>query len=294
MIASPLSYMGMIDVPLESVLISLKPSFAPEPAANYFSTIAYPLPQELEDRKTFRYAFCRWAIHMQSGADPEWAAKPQPLKPAYFLHCSKAWPHIVERGFQRINEVLIATQLIVLPHFIARRTGGQPKSVMPGFNPTGKDMSYFCVNVSGMRKATDWKENETPDTGNFSNRQWRRTRVVAHTVLAYLGCGHKLAQGPKIKKKLYFNLVEWLQFPETMKLLILESEMLRKDLTSIRQFRIRENQTIAFYFDLGGCRPECGWNLSGAAPCNCDRWDGPLPFGKAISDFHSKLDDSGS
>jgi hypothetical protein len=166
--------------------------------------------------------------------------------------------------------------------------------VMPGFNPTGKDMSYFCVNVSGMRKATDWKENETPDTGNFSNRQWRRTRVVAHTVLAYLGCGHKLAQGPKIKKKLYFNLVEWLQFPETMKLLILESEMLRKDLTSIRQFRIRENQTIAFYFDLGGCRPECGWNLSGAAPCNCDRWDGPLPFGKAISDFHSKLDDSGS
>lgn len=164
-------------MPSETVLISLNPTFAPEPAAMFFSTIAYPLQQELEDRDRFRYALCRWAIHWQSEADPEWAAKPQPLKPAYFLHCNKEWPGIVERGFQKINEVLTITQLIVLPHYIALLTGGQPKSVIPGYNPTSKDMSYFCVNVSGMRESRDWKDNEAPDSGNFSKRQWRSGRV---------------------------------------------------------------------------------------------------------------------
>jgi hypothetical protein len=288
-----LSYMGMIDVPLEAVLISLNPSFAPEPAATFFSTIAYPLPQQLEDRNRFRYALCRWAIHWQSEADPEWAAKPQPLKPAFFLHCNKKWPAIVDQGIHQIDEALVSTQLIVLPHYIARRTGGHPKSVIPGYNPTSKDMSYFCVNVSGMLESRDCKENEAPDTGNFSNRQWKPTRAVAHALLAFLACRHKLAQGPKRKKKLALNMVEWLQFPETIRQLIIKSEVLRKQLTSISKFRIEENQTIAFYFDLGGCRPECGWNLSGVAPCSCDRWDKPLPLGNAISELHSKLDGLG-
>src|ERR1700730_84398 len=288
-----LSYMGMIDVPLEAVLISLNPSFAPEPAATFFSTIAYPLPQEIEDRKTFRYALCRWAIHKQSEADPEWAAKPQPLKLAYFLHCNKEWPGIVERRFQKINEVLISTQLIGLPHYIALRTGGQPKSVIPGYNPTSKDMSYFCVNASGMLESRDWKDNEAPDTGNFSKRQWKHTRVVAHALLALLACRHRLAQGLRIQKNLLLSVAGCLVFPETMRLLILKSEILRKHLTSISKFKIEENQTIAFYFELGGCRRECGWNLSGAAPCNCDRLLRPLPLGNAISDLHSKLDGSG-
>jgi hypothetical protein len=217
------SYMGMIDVPLEAVLISLNPSFAPEPAATFFSTIAYPLPQELQDRKTFRYALCRWAIHKQSEADPEWAAKPHPLKLAYFLHCSKEWPGIVERGFQKINQVLISAQLIGLPHYIALRTGGQPKSVIPNYNPTSKDMSYFCVNVSGMLESRDWKDNEAPDTGNFSNRQWRRTRVVAHALLAFLACRHELAQGLKIQQHLDLSMAGCFLFPETMRLLILLS-----------------------------------------------------------------------
>ncbi len=89
-----------------------------------------------------------------------------------------------------------------------------------------------------------------------------------------------------MKKNLAFSMVEWLLFPETMRLLIMKSEVLRKHVTSISQFRIEDNQTTAFYFDLGGCRPECGWNLSGVAPCNCDRWDKPLPLGDAISALH--------
>jgi hypothetical protein len=188
--------MGMIEMPLEAVLISLNPSFAPEPAATFFSTIAYPLPQELEDRKIFRYALCRWAIHKQIEVDSEWAAKPQPLKLVYFVHCNKEWLGVVERGIQKINEVFITTQLIVLPHYIALRTGGQPKSVIPGYySPTSKDMSYFCVNVSGMRQSRDWKENEAPDLGNFSKRQWKPTRAVAHALLAFLAHRRELAQG---------------------------------------------------------------------------------------------------
>jgi hypothetical protein len=296
--------MGLLGVPLQTILISPTASFAPEPAAAFISTIAYPL--EMEDRARFRYALCRWAIDTRSKKDPEWATSPQMLKPRAFLYLNAEWPQIVERGFKKVSERLAATQFIVLPHYIALHTGTKPKSVIPGFEPNSKDMSRFCVSISHGRKGKDVDANPVDgDPGNFSKRQWKPTLVVAHAVLGLLAFHSKLARRRNDQKKksvrekrkqekdLAPTVMYCLHSPRSMREIIISSELIRQQLALIRKLKMKEDRTIAFYFDLGGCRAECGWNFSGAAPCNCDRLLRPLPLGNAIADLHSELDGSG-
>jgi hypothetical protein len=289
--------MGLLGVPLQTILISPSASFAPEPAAAFISTIAYPLVEEMEDRARFRYALCRWAIDRRSKTDRESATQPQMLKPRAFLYLNAEWPQILERGFEKINERLLATELIVLPHYIALNTGTKPKSVIPGYKPNSKDMSFFCVNIRHARKGEDVDENHVDaDPGNFSKRQWKPTRVVAHAVLALLAFHAKLARKRKDQKKTIVqenrkeekNLVPTVMYclhsPTSMREIVISSEVIRQQLASIKTLKI-EDRTVAFYFDLGGCRAECGWNFSGAAQCNCDALLKPIPIGEAISRF---------
>jgi hypothetical protein len=288
--------MGLLGVPLKTILISPTASFAPEPAASFISTIAYPLVEEMEDRARFRYALCRWAIDWRSKKDPEWATLPPMLKPRDFLYLNAEWPQIVERGFEKVSDRLVVTQLIVLPHYIALRTGTKPKSVIPGYEPNSKDMLFFCVNIRHARKGKDVDANPVDgDPGNFSKRDWKPTLVVAHAVLGLLAFHSKLArrlndqkknsvqEKGKEKKDLAQTVMYCLHSPGSMREIVISSELIRQQLVSIKKLRINEDQTIAFYFDLGGCRAECGWNFSGAAQCNCDALLKPIPIGEAIS-----------
>jgi hypothetical protein len=184
---------GLLGVPLQTILISPTARFAPEPAAAFISTIAYPLVEEMEDRARFRYALCRWAIDLRSKGDPEWATLPPMLKPRNFLYLNAQWPQIVERGFEKVSDRLAVTQLIVLPHYIALRTGTKPKSVIPGHKPNSKDMSLFCVSIRHARKGKDVDANPVDaDPGNFSKRDWKPTLVVAHAVLGLGNRTHRV------------------------------------------------------------------------------------------------------
>jgi hypothetical protein len=274
-------------MPLQTILISPTASFAPEPAAAFISTIAYPFVQEMEDRARFRYALCRWAIDSRSKKDPEWATPPQMLKPRAFLHLNAEWPQIVERGFKKVNERLAVTEFIVLPHYIALHTGPKPKSVIPGYEPNSKDMSTFCFNIRHALKGKDVDANPLDaDPGNFSKRHWKPTLVVAHAVLGLLAFHNKIVQERrKEEKDLAPTVMYCLHSPRSMREIIISSELIRQQLALIRKLKIKEDRTVAFYFDLGGCRAECGWNFSGAAQCNCDALIKPIPIGEAISRF---------
>jgi hypothetical protein len=289
---------GLLGVPLQTVRICPTASFAPEPAAAFISTIAYPLVQEVEDRDRFRYALCRWAIDSRSKKDREWATQPQILKPRAFLYLNAEWPKIIEHGFEKVSERVAATQLIVLPHYIALRTGTKPKSVIPGYEPNSKDMSLFCINKRDALRGKDVNANPADaDPGNFSKRQWKPTLVVAHAVLGLLSFHSKLAgrrhdrkknsvqEKRKEEKDLAPNVMYCLHSPTSMQEIVISSEVIRQQLASIKKLKIKEDRTVAFYFDLGGCRAECGWNFSGAAQCNCDALLKPIPIREAISRF---------
>jgi hypothetical protein len=246
----------LLDVPLETFLISLTPSFAPEAAAAFFSAIAYPFPHEKEDRIRFHYALCRWAIHTRSKADREWAAIPQMLKPRAFLYLNTEWPQIVDQGVKKLNERFVVAQLIVLPYYIALQTGEKPKSMIPGYEPNSRDMSIFCLNISRARKGEDVDADPIDaDPGNFSRRQWKPTRVIAHGLLAFLAFHHKLAQRRneqkqpqrrKVERQLAPTVLHCFHSPESIREIILHSEAIRKRLVSIKKLRIKEDQTIAF------------------------------------------------
>jgi hypothetical protein len=159
-------------------------------------------------------------------------------------------------------------------------------------------MGIFCVNINRAREGKDVDAVDTDaDPGNFSNRLWKPTRVVAHGLLAFLAFHSKLARRRNAQKKnsvqekrkeekdLASTVMYCLHCPESMREIVITSELIRQQLASIKKLRINEDQTIAFYFDLGGCRAECGWNFSGAAQCNCDALLKPIPIGEAISGF---------
>jgi hypothetical protein len=84
-------------------------------------------------------------------------------------------------------------------------------------------------------------DNET-DQRNFRTRFWKPTRAVVHAAAAFLTWRAELARASRIDDPILACLV----FPKLLRKIILTSEIYRRELASIKQFKIKEEEIIAF------------------------------------------------
>jgi hypothetical protein len=222
-------------MPRETIRISLSPLFAPEAAATFFSTLAYPQPSEVAARERFWRALCRWVVIEQCHMDRHWALTPQLIRPDVFARNNRDWQKIFMLGIKRLNRRFTVAHYVALPHFIGQHTGKRARKVQQR-EPTVEHMSYLAMEQMG---STD--EDQT----NFKTRHLKPSRAVLHAAAAFLiwhkDLGDQLDPPRKIDP-----FLACLVFPHLLRKIILTSEIHRRQLPSIRQFRIKEEEIIAF------------------------------------------------
>jgi hypothetical protein len=242
-------------MPREAIRISLSPSFPPEAGATFFSTIAYPEQSEMLERDHFWFALCRWAISQRCCIDPEWGFSPQLIRPDIFLRLNTNWLQVFNRGMKRWEDRLIVTKFLAMPHFIAQSTEmrGLPRVQLkieicetnntewswPPLPATVDNMSEYAIEYMGASGKTQ---------RNFRTRFWKPTRAVVHAAAAFLSCGKTIYDELDPKVKIDDPVLACLHFPNFLKKIILRSEIYRRQLASITQFKIDEEETIAFYY----------------------------------------------
>jgi hypothetical protein len=222
-------------MPRETIRISLSSLFAPEAAATFFSTIAYPNPVDAAARERFWRALCRWVVIEQCRMDRDWALTPQLIRPDVFAHNNNNWQKIVMLGIKRLNKGFAVAHYVALPHFMAQHTGQSAKPVQK-YKPTVGRMSILAMKEMGSTEK---------NRRNFNTRHLKPLRPVLHAIAAFLIWHRDLGDelDPPREIDPFFAC---LAFPHLLRKIILTSEIHRRQLPSIRQFKIKDEEIIAF------------------------------------------------
>jgi hypothetical protein len=198
--------------------------------ALFLATLAYPNADESEKRHRFVRAVGRNSIE-QKMCDPEFLQEPQQIRPIYFMGTDKEHESVLRAGGKRLHRTLIAAQLIAMPHFLALQTG--KLEPVQGFFPNVLNMSILTaakLKMHGDSAAT------------VKSRIWKPAKAVAHAACAYaLWCNFWESKGHDPNEDRY---LAFLCTPSFVAEVVDASEQLRQQISSIRQFKIAEADTI--------------------------------------------------
>jgi hypothetical protein len=238
-------------MPRETVQISLTLSFPPEAGATFISTIAYPDQSEMLERNDFWFALCRWAIIQRCFIDQEWGLSPQSIRPDIFLRLNTNWLQGFNRGMKRWEDRLNVTRFMAMPHFVAQSRGNRrTPRVRLKIETENADFSWPPVDATVVDMSDDAMEYmgmPPDDQRNFRTRFWKPTRAVAHAAAAFLTWQKAIHDELDPTSGIDDPMLACLHFPNFLRKVILTSEIYRRQLASITQFRIDEGETIAFY-----------------------------------------------
>jgi hypothetical protein len=217
----------------EIIKLSLSAPFRPEPAAIFFSTLAYPKADDANVRDQFRSALCRWAILTQCEMDGEWANAPQLVRPDIFIEGDREWHEAYKRGMRELDRRLFAADHIAMPHYLA--WCGLLRSV-EGYQVTVENMSHLAMDF--LRWTGD-------SVSTLKSRIWGPSRPVIHAALALkMWC----VESKEVLESIggHRALLPLLIAPKALEGILAKSEFLRKCLPFIPQFRIKEEDTVQF------------------------------------------------
>jgi hypothetical protein len=221
-------------MPRETIEIGLSEKDPYASGAQFLSVVAYPDPQDSNERERFSQAIIRWTLERRMELHSEWARDLQLIRPAYFSGSEKQHDSILKRGMKRLKHRLAAAQFIVMPHLRAIDTR-RPQKV-DGFVPTVDNMAILAAGYLGMKSGSQ---------ATVKSRVWKLSKPVVHAACAYVVWHQilwdKWARNPKADKQLAF-----LMLPEMVAEVVEIAELFRGQLADISQFKIQDNETIQF------------------------------------------------
>jgi hypothetical protein len=203
--------------------MTLDATFPFEATAAVLAAIAWP--EDLPDGKRLAVAQAALVGHLMraaASADPEWAWRPQLLKPGYLLIGAGEVARSVRVTSKRLKEALIAARA-ARPFVAEVLTGAKP--------PLPRAVTRLTLNAV-IPAAMD--EYDETDPHNFEQRVFRRTLPVLHLALALemaIGAAEEAAGRPP-------SLEEVLIGDGVPALLVNRAEALEAALLSIRQFTV--------------------------------------------------------
>jgi hypothetical protein len=201
-----------------------------------FSAIAYP--NEPSNREEYRIALC-WHALAANAADPDWAWKPQVIKPGYAFQDRDAMAGAFDRGNDRLRKQLLAAHYFAMPLLTELITG---RNVLGNGSKLGRNR---LAEVAG-------KDPRAPyaDVGNLKGLLFKPSRPVIHAAAAIQGMildwentgqAHRLRPGGggAVFESMVYDA-------ETIIELITLAEKWRLTLTGHASFKLPEAETIQF------------------------------------------------
>jgi hypothetical protein len=158
----------------------------------------------------------------------------QKVRPKLFLQDEKAFLSSLKKGNKILELRMLTAHQIMLPHLLALKAGKRTSKV-DGFVPT-------VDNLSGIAKVKIGWHGDSVST--FKSRMWGPTRRVAHVAAAFV---LSITASKLLRPKQHKSLLQALwSSHELLYPNLLIAERYRMQLPHIKQFRIKENQTIKF------------------------------------------------
>ncbi|HEY7329497.1 MAG TPA: hypothetical protein VH592_17795 [Gemmataceae bacterium] len=207
-----------------------------EAAAEFYSYIAYPHPDEETQREKYRIALSRWAVLERGKIDKSWNESTEAeIRPVIFSQAEKLYKDTYRRGSITWWERGICASLMLLPHMLQELFEGLPPGVENVLGVLGAKWNYSV----GSNKT-------------IANRIWRPTKPVAHAAAAAILClgtlkdpEHKWDDEHQLCYKQPF--LATLFYEDVFRNILLNlTSQLYLQIPSCRRFKIRECEMINF------------------------------------------------
>ena len=223
-------------MPRETIRLGLSTPFTPEPGATFLSFLAYPNSKNAMMRAEFSLAICRFAVTAMCEEDRDWANSPQSIKPGIVLMGDTDRHKALRLGSTQLGYRFKAAIFFALPHLHAEFLGCDLIKY-EGFAPTVLNLAVLAKHRMG------WHEDRD-GTSTIKSRIWGPSRPVIHAAAVLLA--DTIARGFAINTVNLELLLPYLKDPELLRRVLLVSEFARLRLPNIRQFRIKEADTVQF------------------------------------------------
>ncbi|MGK7870547.1 hypothetical protein [Falsiroseomonas sp. E2-1-a20] len=203
--------------------MTLDATFPFEATAAVLAAIAWP--EDFPNEKRFvdaQTALVGHLLRAVDSVDPEWAWRPQLLKPGYLLIEAGKVARSLKVTSRRIKEALIAARA-ARPFVAEVLTGAKP--------PLPRGVTRLSLNAVIPAAMDEWDET---DPHNFEQRAFRRTLPVLHLALALemaIGAAEEQAGRPP-------SLEELLIGDGLPAFLVNLAEPLEAAVLSIRKFKV--------------------------------------------------------
>jgi hypothetical protein len=225
-------------MPRETVRVPLFEDVPFEAASLLRSYIAYPNAKDKTQREQYAAAWCRSGHLRRAGFDSEWAKLPQRVRPRVFIGPQKPFlKHVFKSDVVVDRRILTAYAMI--PYHLEALLDETSPSKFGDFSPTVENFALWLKRAFG---------SETDDVSAFKSKIWGPTRSVAHLALV-LGW-HQIplmkasADAQDNKRRIRFDA--YYPSDETIEKMLLDAEYFRLKLPEIKQFRIKDEDTIQF------------------------------------------------
>jgi hypothetical protein len=219
-------------MPREIIRLGLSTPFTPEPGAKFLSFLAYPNSKNAMMRAEFFWAICRFAIAAMCEKDRDWGNSPQAIKPAISLMSDTYRRKALRIGSTQLGYRFKAAIFFAMPHLYAEFRGCELVK-FEGFAPTVENLAVLAKDRMGWDRDRD-------GTSTIKGRIWGPSRPVIHAAAMLLAYRRlSITKNPE----------SWLPFlkdPQVLRPVLLASEFARLLLPCIKQFRIKEADTIEF------------------------------------------------
>jgi hypothetical protein len=223
-------------MPARTVSVRLNEIPPGEALATLMANVAYPYEEDRLERERFARALW-WAILIERASEEKaWGQTIQSLRPSLFLDDDTTLLSSLKRGTKLLSWRLNTAGTFLMPHLRELRTG-KLFPIRGGFAPTVENMSMLVMGKMG------WKGDSV---ATFKSKIWKTTKPVAHLAFV-LNLRHKLEAALAKKQNRDFGRVYYRQFFRGDLAIWLElAENCRNMLPSIKQFKIKEEETIQF------------------------------------------------
>jgi len=226
-------------MPREIVHVNLSSKFPIEIGARFFSIIAYP--DNAQERDRYSLAISRLYVQRRAENNPEFGRTLHYIPPAIFVAPWRDVERTFKRGNKHLRRRIAAARWIAMPHL--RGEGLKPiqvqrEGVIEAVIPTLKNMGIFAMDELG------W-QGKSKSVPTLKHKIWAPSRPVIHAAAAYLLWCNIYAHFDPEKEGDFFFLA-CLEHPSTVAAILRRAEEFRLMLPAIRQFQIKEKDTIQF------------------------------------------------
>jgi hypothetical protein len=220
-------------MPRATLKLDLSNPFTIEPMAKFLTFLAYPDPADSTPRAEFCSAISRFAITGMCDMDPEWASSPQSIRPVFFLGSHSNSSKALRAGRTKLKHRFIAAAYFAMPHLNAQLQGYELVGYEQ-YQPTVENLAHLALG------RLDWKGDSA---STVKSRMWGPSRPVVHAAAGLLMDVFS-RELPAEESDSW--MLPYFMDSELLRNVLLISEIARLHLPLIKQFRIKEEDTIQF------------------------------------------------